>query len=106
MRNQATSRGDNNGDRRGDYGHAQDDRWEADDYQLRSGHHYGSDQRDAGQYYEDDPRYTQQQYAAQQQGYQDEQEYDPRAYAPNPEEPYGWDDDGQPIYYEPDAREQ
>lgn len=29
------------------------------------------------------------------------QEYDPRAYAPNPDEPYGYDADGNPLYYEP-----
>lgn len=64
-------------------GHARNDQYEdqftAEQYELRPGHHYG------------------------QQAAQDgEQEYDPRAYAPNPEEPYGYDDDGRPIYYEPE----
>jgi cell division septation protein DedD len=31
---------------------------------------------------------------------QEEQPYDPRAYAPNPDEPYAYDEDGRPLYYE------
>lgn len=61
-----------------------------DDYELRSGHHY-----DEQQFYAD-----QQRYAAE----QDEQPYDPRAYAPNPEEPYGYDEDGHPLYYAADPQ--
>jgi cell division protein FtsN len=53
--------------------------WARDEYALRPGHHYGQ----AGQV-------------------EPEPEYDPRAYAPNPDEPYGWDDDGNPLFYEPE----
>jgi cell division protein FtsN len=53
--------------------------WGRDEYALRPGHHYG----DPGQA-------------------EPEQEYDPRAYAPNPDEPYGYDDDGNPLFYEAD----
>jgi cell division protein FtsN len=55
--------------------------WRRDDYALRPGHHYGQ----PGQA---EPEH--------------EPEYDPRAYAPNPDEPYGWDDDGNPLFYEPE----
>lgn len=62
--------------------------WAEDGYELRPGHHYGDDF--------DRQRYGQQ--AAQPEA------YDERAYAPNPEEPYGYDDAGQPLYYEPEPR--
>lgn len=58
-----------------------------DAYALRPGHHYGE--------------------AQGQHGYADqapEPEYDPRAYAPNPEEPYGYDDAGEPLYYQEDPK--
>ncbi|GLK55706.1 hypothetical protein JOD31_000625 [Methylopila capsulata] len=53
------------------------------DLGLRPGDHYpaADDQRDL--YADAEP-----------------QEYDPRAYAPNPDEPYGYDADGNPLYYE------
>lgn len=56
-----------------------DDQFAGDSYELRPGHHYG-----------------------QQLAQDGEPEYDARAYAPNPDEPYGYDDDGRPIYYEPE----
>ncbi|WP_020178452.1 SPOR domain-containing protein [Methylopila sp. M107] len=79
-RNQAMRRDDMVGGRNDDQGrYGRQDEWSDDGYELRPGYHHGRD--DDG-----------------------EQEYDPRAYAPNPEEPYGYDDDGNPIYYEPEPR--
>lgn len=57
------------------------DDW-SDGYDLRGGYHYGDGQTQAGQ--------------------DGEPEYDPRYYAPNPDEPYGYDDDGRPLYYQPE----
>ncbi len=76
-RNQAMRRDDMVGGRNDDHGQYGRQDWAADGYELRGGHHHGEQD-------------------------QDEQEYDPRAYAPNPDEPYGYDDDGNPIFYEPD----
>lgn len=69
----------------------QQGQWAEDGYDLRGGHHYGDD-------------YDRQRYGQPQsdQGY--EAEYDQRAYAPNPEEPYGYDDDGNPLYYQQEPR--
>lgn len=81
MRNQAARRDDMAVGRqndRDDYQYEQ-----GDGYDLRPGYHYADSQG----------------------GQQDaEPEYDPRAYAPNPDEPYGWDDDGNPLYYRQDDR--
>ncbi|MGA0531470.1 SPOR domain-containing protein [Hansschlegelia sp. KR7-227] len=75
MQNQAVRRGAAAGGR-GAAEPAYDEGYgQADDYALRGGHHY-------------DP--------------QPELEYDPRAYAPNPDEPYGYDEDGNPLFYDPD----
>lgn len=84
MRNQAA--------RREDMANARNGRedW-ADGYELRGGHHHADPH---------DPR-GHQGYA--QEG-EPEPEYDPRYYAPNPDEPYGYDDDGRPLYYEPEER--
>ncbi|GLK67553.1 SPOR domain-containing protein [Hansschlegelia plantiphila] len=81
MQNQAIKRGAAGG-QQGGYDASYDD------YALRPGQHYTADE---------------QQYYADQQRYADEVEhpYDPRAYAPNPDEPYGYDDNGAPLYYEP-----
>lgn len=76
-RNQAMRRDDMVGGRNDDHGQYGRQDWADDGYELRGGYHHG--QQD-----------------------QDEQEYDPRFYAPNPDEPYGYDDDGNPIFYEPD----
>lgn len=66
--------------------------WAEDGYELRPGHHYGDD-------------YDRQRYGQQTAGpAEPDAEYDPRAYAPNPDEPYGYDDSGQPLYYQQEPR--
>lgn len=80
MRNQAARRDEMPSARDGGRNSPAQDDW-SDGYDLRGGYHYGDGQPQAGQ---------------------DEPEYDPRYYAPNPEEPYGYDDDGRPLYYEPE----
>ncbi len=83
MQNQAVRRGGAAGARTEEFA-------AYDDYDLRAGHHYDQ----AGR-----PQVA--------HGYPDEEPvYDPRAYAPNPDEPYGYDQDGNPLYYEyePDRR--
>ena len=84
MRNQAA--------RREDMANARNGRedW-ADGYELRGGHHYADPH---------DPRG----YQGHPQDGEPEPEYDPRYYAPNPDEPYGYDDDGRPLYYEPEQK--
>ncbi|WP_271201133.1 SPOR domain-containing protein [Methylopila turkensis] len=58
------------------------------DLGLRGGHHYDAHGRA-------DPRYVE-------MGEGQEPVYDPRAYAPNPDEPYDYDADGNPVFYEPE----
>ncbi|MFC7052792.1 SPOR domain-containing protein [Hansschlegelia quercus] len=67
---------------------------DAYDYQAPQGHPYDAD---AHQYWLDQQRYA----AAV-----EEQQYDPRLYAPNPDEPYAYDEDGNPLYYAPAEAEQ
>ena len=69
----------------------QQGQWSDDGYDLRGGHHYGDD-------------YDRQRYGQPQADQPYEAEYDHRAYAPNPEEPYGYDDDGNPLYYQQEPR--
>lgn len=64
-----------------------------DDYQAPRGQSYDAD---AHQYWLDQQRYA----AAV-----EEQQYDPRFYAPNPDEPYAWDEDGNPLFYAPAKQE-
>jgi cell division septation protein DedD len=67
---------------------------DAYDYQAPQGQSYDAD---AHQYWLDQQRYA----AAV-----EEQQYDPRLYAPNPDEPYAYDEDGNPLYYAPANAEQ
>ncbi|MFC3693656.1 SPOR domain-containing protein [Chenggangzhangella methanolivorans] len=89
MRNQAVRRGEMAGGRNDQRYDDQQGQWAEDGYELRPGHHYGDD-------------YDRQRYGHAQG--EPEPDYDPRAYAPNPEEPYGFDDSGQPLYYQPEPR--